>query len=203
MSRAGMIAALAVAASAVAGCQPRTPPQGPLAAHFTAATDLQAIPLGPPPGDPISVAKTIRNPFEGDAGAIAHGQQLFGSMNCVYCHGDGGGGLIGPPLNNRGWRYGGTPAQIYNSIHDGRPKGMPAWGSKLPPDEIWRLVAYIESLGGAEPPATQGMTTAAGPGRPTASPDVAGQSETDSAAAARKAGNEAPPPQNAMAPGVP
>ncbi len=58
---------------------------------------------------------------------------------------------MGPALNDKYWRYGGTPAQIYKSIYEGRPKGMPAWGTALPPNDIWQLVAYIESLGGSFP----------------------------------------------------
>ena len=133
------------------------------------------------PGQPVSIASEIRNPFEGDTGAIQDGQKLFSAMNCVYCHGSQGSGLIGPSLNAPGWRYGGTPAEIYNSIHDGRPKGMPAWGSRLPPDQIWKLVAYIESLGAAEPPATAEMVTLAGPQLSTTGPEPAGQDQSDTA----------------------
>ncbi len=90
---------------------------------------------------------------------------------------------MGPALNARGWRYGGTPGEIFNSIHDGRPKGMPAWGQRLPPQEIWRLTAYIESLGGALPPATAAMATI-GPPQPSATgPQAAGQAAPDTAAA--------------------
>jgi hypothetical protein len=41
--------------------------------------------------------------------------------------------------------------QIYKSIEEGRPKGMPAWDRALPETEIWRLVAYIQTLGGSFP----------------------------------------------------
>jgi len=142
---------------------------------------LHAIPMGAPPGEPVSIASQIRNPFEGDGGAVQDGQKLFSAMNCVYCHGSRGSGLIGPSLNAPAWRYGGTPAEIYNSIHDGRPKGMPAWGSRLPPDQIWKLVAYIESLGAAEPPATPQMATLAGPQPSTTGPEPAGQDQSDTA----------------------
>jgi cytochrome c oxidase cbb3-type subunit 3 len=140
---------------------------------------LSRIPLGAPPGEPISAG--VRNPFEGDAQAVQDGKTLFASMNCVYCHGSQGSGLIGPPLDTPGWRYGGAPAQIYNSIHDGRPQGMPAWGARLPPDQIWRLTAYIESLGGAEPPATPQMAQLGGPQASTTGPEPADQVQADTA----------------------
>lgn len=138
---------------------------------------LKSIPLGAPPGQPVSIAAQIANPFEGNGQAVQQGKALFGAMNCVYCHGSQASGLMGPSLQDPAWRYGGTPAEIFNSIHDGRPKGMPAYGGRLPPAEIWKLVAYIESLGGAEPPATPAMTRF-GPTPPTPSPEPAGEPAT-------------------------
>ncbi|MEO7026257.1 MAG: cytochrome c [Caulobacteraceae bacterium] len=129
---------------------PNTPAPPPSA--DTAAAAFDSVPLGNPPGAPIPGIE-VRNPLAGPA-AVEGGKTLFGAMNCVYCHNANGAGLIGPGLQGPGWRYGGTPIQIYASIRDGRPKGMPAFGAKLPPDEIWKLVAYVESLGGASPPAT-------------------------------------------------
>ena len=151
---------------------PPSPDQGPVG----------RVPLGNPPGQPGSPASDISNPFEGDAEAVQDGKALFGQMNCVYCHGANGSGLMGPPLNGQGWRYGGAPAQIYNSIHNGRPQGMPAWGSALPPQEIWKLVAYIESLGGAAPPASPNAQKLATPTHSTTGPQPAGQAATDTAA---------------------
>lgn len=150
-------------------------------ARVPADQALDSIPLGAPPGETTTLAATISNPFEGDAAAVQDGKRLFGEMNCVYCHGAQASGLMGPSLNNPSWRYGGTPAEIYKSIHDGRPKGMPAWGARLPPDQIWKLVAYIESLGGAEPPATPSMVSLGGAETSTTGPEPAGQVQTDTA----------------------
>jgi cytochrome c oxidase cbb3-type subunit 3 len=88
--------------------------------------------------------------FEGNAPAIAQGQQLFTSMNCAGCHSHGGGGM-GPALMDGKWRYGGRIDQIASSISEGRPNGMPAWRSKLTQDQIWQLSAYVRSLAGLEP----------------------------------------------------
>lgn len=151
------------------------------AARLPEDATLSQIPLGAPPGQPVSIAADIKNPFEGDARAIQDGKTLFTRMNCVYCHGSQGSGLMGPALNDPNWRFGGTPAEIYNSIHDGRPKGMPAWGQALPPDQIWRLVAYIESLGGAEAPATPQMVALGGPQQSTTGPEPADQVQADTA----------------------
>jgi cytochrome c oxidase cbb3-type subunit 3 len=170
------LAPLLAFALAAGACRRET---DPTAASLPSDQTLRGVPLGAPPGQGASPAAAIRNPFEGDPGAVQDGKTLFGAMNCVYCHGVGASGLMGPPLNGQGWRYGGTPAEIYNSIHDGRPQGMPAWGARLPPDQIWRLVAYIESLGGARPPATPQMP-ALGEPRPSATgPQTADQARAD------------------------
>lgn len=177
----------ALAALALAACQRSRgdstaegpPPKVP-------AEALAQVPLGNPPGQPAAPGGDVANPYEGNAQAVQEGKALYGAMNCAYCHADGGAGLIGPPLNGPGWRYGGTPADLYKSIHDGRPQGMPAWGARLPPDQIWKLVAYIESLGGASPPATSGMAALASPQPSATGPEPAQQSQTDTADAAIK-----------------
>lgn len=69
-------------------------------------------------------------------------------MNCAGCHAYNGTGNMGPDLTDAEWRYGGLPIEIYKTIRDGRPQGMPAWGAALPPAEIWKIVAFIQSLGG-------------------------------------------------------
>ena len=173
----------------LAACQ-RSTPEDTGAGGTPPAGDVSRIPLGNPPGEAQTAAQSIRNPFEGDADAIARGKVLFGAMNCVYCHAAGGSGLMGPPLNARGWRYGGTPGEIFNSIHDDRPKGMPAWGQRLPPQEIWRLTAYIESLGGSLPPATAAMPADGPPQPSTTGPQVAGQAPSDTAAANLQRGDK-------------
>ncbi len=134
---------------------------GPVPARIPGGETLNAVPLGAPPGQPVSIASRIANPFAENAQAVAEGKQLFSAMNCVYCHGAQAAGLMGPPLNGAGWRYGGTAAQLYNSIDDGRPQGMPAWGGRLPPEQIWKLVAYLQSLGDASAqPSTTGPQAA-------------------------------------------
>lgn len=88
----------------------------------------------------------IDNPFTGDAQAIAAGKRHFAAFNCAGCHAPLGGGGMGPPLSDNEWIYGGEPAQIYLSIMQGRPEGMPAFSSMLPQQTVWELVAYIETL---------------------------------------------------------
>ena len=63
---------------------------------------------------------------------------------------------MGPSLRDQDWIYGHSDARIHASIADGRAHGMPAWGTELPDDYLWKLTAYIQSLGTPsepEPPA--------------------------------------------------
>jgi cytochrome c oxidase cbb3-type subunit 3 len=92
---------------------------------------------------------TVKSPYADDMAAIKEGHDLFVSMNCAACHGYDLKGGMGPNLTDTYWRYGGSPANIYKSIFEGRPQGMPAWGRSIPVDMTWKVVAYIESKGGA------------------------------------------------------
>jgi cytochrome c oxidase cbb3-type subunit III len=88
----------------------------------------------------------LGNPMPENAKTATEGGQLFTSMNCDGCHGGGAVGWVGPSLTARRWRYGGTDAEIFQSIYYGRPHGMPAFGGALPPEMIWKIVTYIKSL---------------------------------------------------------
>jgi cytochrome c oxidase cbb3-type subunit 3 len=93
-----------------------------------------------------SPTEQVSNPYEGNSDAIAQGRALFHSMNCVGCHAPEGGGGMGPPLSDKAWIYGGDPGQIYMTIMQGRPNGMPSFANALPSDSIWKLVAYVRTL---------------------------------------------------------
>jgi cytochrome c oxidase cbb3-type subunit 3 len=80
-----------------------------------------------------------------NAQAVADGMRLYKQFNCAGCHFNGGGG-IGPPLMDDAWIYGGRLDQIFNSIYQGRPNGMPTWGGKIPDDQIWRIATYVRSM---------------------------------------------------------
>jgi cytochrome c oxidase cbb3-type subunit 3 len=92
---------------------------------------------------------TLQNPYWRDPDAIRDGQRLYGWYNCSGCHAGGGGGM-GPPLMDDKWIYGSRPVNLFDVIVEGRPGGMPAFGSKMPDDQIWKIIAYIESMGGMQ-----------------------------------------------------
>ena len=108
----------------------------PLAAVRTSG--LSAGSAGAPP--------KVENPYADDSAALTQGRQLYGSFNCAGCHGAAGGGGIGPPLADDDWIYGGSDANIYATIVQGRPNGMPAFGPMLSGEAVWKLAAYVRSL---------------------------------------------------------
>lgn len=91
------------------------------------------------------------NPYEGNPRALAEGRQYYIWMNCHACHGEMGGGGIGPPFADPVWIYGSAPENIYQSIVQGRPNGMPAYGGVIPEDRVWLIAAYVRSLGPPDP----------------------------------------------------
>ncbi len=108
---------------------------------------VTSVSVGPLAGDATNPArKAIKNPYTGNPRAINEGGELFIHMNCASCHGFEGGGGMGPALADAYWRFGGGDADIFNSIYDGRGKGMPAWRDALTEDMIWKLVAFIRTL---------------------------------------------------------
>jgi cytochrome c oxidase cbb3-type subunit 3 len=46
------------------------------------------------------------------------------------------------------WIYGSAPENIFQTIVQGRPNGMPSFGGKIPVDQIWQLVSYVRSMSG-------------------------------------------------------
>ena len=134
---------IAVSASAVAAAAQQQQLQ----------SDTQPRPhMGPIPGPGPDTLAEASNPYRSDLRAIREGRRLFNWYNCSGCHGDHAGGGMGPSLRDSTWVYGATEARIFRTIADGRTKGMPSWGQTLPVDQIWKLVAYIKTLGTAKEP---------------------------------------------------
>jgi mono/diheme cytochrome c family protein len=100
----------------------------------------------------------LTNPFENSANALATGAQLYVAYNCVDCHGAGGGGSMGPSLADGRWHFGGRSGEVFESIYQGRPDGMPAWGGRISNEQIWMLVLYVRSLNGGRDVSTDNFT---------------------------------------------
>jgi cytochrome c oxidase cbb3-type subunit 3 len=88
-----------------------------------------------------------RGPYEENAYGVSQGKTLYNGFNCSGCHSQGGGGM-GPPLMDDKWLYGSEPENIFETIVQGRPNGMPAFGNKIVSDQVWQIVAYVRSMSG-------------------------------------------------------
>lgn len=143
-SRILELALTGAALAAIAGCGKHDSTSVAQAAPDHPSTEGTAVsPLFPgggsaPPPDPQGAK------YDGNAQAINEGKRLFDWYNCSGCHFHGAGG-IGPSLIDSTWTYGDKIDQIYASIYQGRPNGMPSWGQKLSTTEIWELAAFIRS----------------------------------------------------------
>jgi cytochrome c oxidase cbb3-type subunit III len=99
---------------------------------------------------PYTADVYVRNPYEGNAYGISEGKRLYTWFNCVGCHSHGGGGM-GPALMDDKWIYGSDPEQIFATIVEGRPNGMPSFRGKIPDYQVWQIAAYVQSLSGMVP----------------------------------------------------
>jgi len=102
------------------------------------------------PGGNPAPSKAPANVYEESAYTVSEGQKLFDQYNCSGCHAHGGGG-IGPPLMDNNWIYGSEPGNIFATITQGRPNGMPSFRNRIPEYQVWELVAYVRSLSGLLP----------------------------------------------------
>lgn len=91
-------------------------------------------------------ALVLTNPYEHDKRALGLGAQLFVAYNCVDCHGADGSGAVGPTFADGRWHFGGSAGEVFESIYEGRPDGMPQWGGRISNDQIWMLTTYVRSL---------------------------------------------------------
>ena len=76
---------------------------------------------------------------------VNQGAEIY-EAKCLNCHGEDGKGGICPNLADSEWKYGNSDDDIYKSIAEGRPGGMPDWNKTLNDEKIKSIVAYIRSL---------------------------------------------------------
>jgi cytochrome c oxidase cbb3-type subunit 3 len=90
-------------------------------------------------------------PFQDNRWAVAEGKRLYEWFNCAGCHSPGGGGGMGPSFMDAQWRYGDGPESVFAAIVEGRPQGMPSYRDRVQPNDTWKLVAYVRTLGRLTP----------------------------------------------------
>jgi putative heme-binding domain-containing protein len=129
-----------VALLAPLGAQVQPPPEG----HESPA-DAARRQAGR--GGPAAAAPAT-NPFQSPQD-IEQGNGLY-QTHCSYCHGAFGEGGRGADLTTGLYRFGGSDAELFNTIRNGIP------GSEMGPvratdDEVWRIVGFVKRLGMATP----------------------------------------------------
>jgi cytochrome c oxidase cbb3-type subunit III len=144
-ARAMLLAAIVVG---VAACEREhrdfhTTPPG--AGPSEASVRTSALHAGP------AATEQTGGPYQDNRWAISEGKRLYEWMNCAGCHAPGGGGGIGPSLIDDDWIYGADPENVFDTIVKGRPQGMPSYRGRLGNSEVWKLVAYVRTLGGFTP----------------------------------------------------
>ena len=137
---------LAVAAFVLGSCarERREFRPSPPGARTETLTQSELMPGAPAPTPPT------KNPVEENAYSLNEGKRLFDQYNCSGCHAHGGGS-IGPALMDAKWIYGSDPANIFQTIVEGRPNGMPSFRQKVPDTQVWQLVGYVRSMSGQLP----------------------------------------------------
>ena len=141
----GHLILLALLVTATASCkrEERDSRAQPAADESNVQATVSGLrPGGQPPPPSPEHERYTENAFQ-----TGEGKRLFAWFNCSGCHANGGGGM-GPPLMDDRWIYGSEPQNIYATIVEGRPNGMPSFRGKVPDSQVWQLVAYVRALGG-------------------------------------------------------
>jgi cytochrome c oxidase cbb3-type subunit III len=86
----------------------------------------------------------------------AVGASVF-KTNCISCHGPDAAGQIGPNLTDDHWKNVQQLVDIPRVIANGAAAGaMPAWKTRLHPNEVVLVAAYVASLRGKNLPGPRG-----------------------------------------------
>jgi mono/diheme cytochrome c family protein len=89
-----------------------------------------------------------KNPFTGNAEAVAVGKAIYEATCTGYCHATAGSRRTTrcPNLFDCEWKHGGSDGEVFHSVTDGVPKTeMVGFKGKLPDDVLWKVIAYLRS----------------------------------------------------------
>jgi len=89
-----------------------------------------------------------KNPFTGDAAAIAFGKTIYEATCTGYCHTTAAASRVGrcPNLFDCEWKHGNTDGEIHHIVDVGVPNTeMVGFKGRLPDEMLWKITAYIRS----------------------------------------------------------
>ena len=102
---------------------------------------------------------TGKNPYIGNADAVAAGKKVFGMYSCTQCHGPEAKGQVGPGLIGPTFHYpkNATNKGMFETVWHGTNGGMGAKGiglmdptdakNGITPDELLKVIAWVRSMG--------------------------------------------------------
>ncbi len=88
-----------------------------------------------------------KNPYSGDAAALADGLKVYKKL-CQACHLKDGKGRIGPNLTDDKWLRQRTNTDIgrFEIIYGGGAGAMQPFGRRIDQDDILKVMAYIDTF---------------------------------------------------------
>ena len=101
---------------------------------------------------------TGKNPYVGNADAIAKGKKVFQLYSCTQCHGPEAKGQVGPGLTGPDFKYpkDATNKGMFETVWHGTNGGMGAKGiglmdptdpkNGISPDELLKIIAWVRSM---------------------------------------------------------
>ncbi len=101
---------------------------------------------------------TGKNPYIGNAEAIAKGKKVFQLYSCTQCHGPEAKGQVGPGLVGPDYRYPKDASNkgMFETVWHGTNGGMGAKGiglmdptdpkNGITPDELLKIIAWVRSM---------------------------------------------------------
>jgi len=94
--------------------------------------------------------------FMNEPGWLQFGASIF-KTNCVSCHGANGQGQVGPNLTDDYYKNITKIEDIPRVIANGAANGaMPAWKTRMHPNEVVLVASYVASLRGKNLPGPRG-----------------------------------------------
>lgn len=148
-------------------------PQGEYERAYVANLEKKFGELGTLEPDAATIMK-----YSTDAEWVAFGANVY-QTHCTSCHGADAGGNSGPNLTDDAYLHIKNVEDIGQVLLNGAAGGnMPAWGTRLHPNEIALVSAYVASLRGTNAP---GGIAAQGEVPPPWSAGEAGESPAEGA----------------------